>query len=683
MAFRTFSLLIIAFLMLSGYTPPKTPLASLPAGTPADVKTAVTHLFSQDPDILAEALTTLQETGPRGLNAVPYLTEILEDTTPLTVQGLQNVSHEAALAIAAVGPTAESRVTALLSSPRPLVRGQAAFILGRWRSASAIERLNTLATTEPDTEARVKIINALGEIKNRASIIPLLSLLDAHNDAVEQAVVRALASIGYPAIKPLSYNLASPEPLKRANAARALGLIGDTLCLNDLKSLISDKDTRVRVAVAEAFGSINLNDAIEALIGLLKDPDPKVSRQAVLSLGKYPDNRIITSLVDGLASFDDTTAAEAGVLIKKMDPAVSRPVILSGLSSNNPRIINRLLSFIEEKRWSGFSQAIIPLISSGLPTETKLKAMETLIALGDKNALSVLETTVKSNDKRLSTRALSALLSFNEVSRDTADLVAQRLQDADDEIRLMVAEALPYTDSYRLTPIITDALVQSPHSEVKVYCLKTLGKLKYNKALPQITPLMNDPAETVREAAAEALVNIGDPSTADLFRTYISDDNAVIRALCAEGLARINNTASTPLLVGALSDKEASVRTSAISALGQLKAKEALNPIIQIFYDDPELDPRVAAVEAISLIDTTFTATFILDGLKSKNTVLKKAALSASVRYPKNKEIMTALTGFLSEKDTAITALALESLQKASGKKYTSPEEWSKWASSL
>ena len=435
--------------------------------------------------------------------------------------------------------------------------------------------------------------------------------------------------------------------------------------------------------MAEAFGSINLNDAIEALIGLLKDPDPKVSRQAVLSLGKYPDNRIITSLVDGLASFDDTTAAEAGVLIKKMDPAVSRPVILSGLSSNNPRIINRLLSFIEEKRWSGFSQAIIPLISSGLPTETKLLAMETLIALGDKNALSVLETTVKSNDKRLSTRALSALLSFNEVSRDTADLVAQRLQDADDEIRLMVAEALPYTDSYRLTPIITDALVQSPYSEVKVYCLKTLGKLKYNKALPQITPLMNDPAETVREAAAEALVNIGDPSTADLFRTYISDDNAVIRALCAEGLARINNTESTPLLVGALSDKDASVRTSAISALGQLKAKEALNPIIQIFYDDPELDPRVAAVEAISLIDTTFTATFILDGLKSKNTVLKKAALSASVRYPKNKEIMTALTGFLSEKDTAIGALALESLQKASGKKYTSPEEWSKWASSL
>ena len=683
MAYRTFCILIISLLLLSGYTPPKTPLASLPPGTPSEVKTAVTHLFSQDPDILAEALITLQEAGPKSLNAVPYLTEILDDTTPLTVQGLQNVSYEAALAISAVGPAAESRVTALLSSPRPLVRGQAAFILGRWRSTSAMDRLNNLATTETDTEARVKIITALGEIKNRSSIIPLLSLLAANNESVERAVVHALASIGYPAIKPLSYNLASPEPLKRANAARALGLIGDTLCLNDLKSLLSDKDTRVRVAVAEAFGSINLNDAIEALIGLLKDSDPKVSRQAVLSLGKYPDNRIINSLVDGLSSFDDATAAEAGALIKKMDLSVSRPVILRGLSSKDPLIITRLLSFIEEKRWSGFSQAIIPLISSGLSTETKLKAMETLIALGDKNALSVLETTVKSSDKRLSTRALSALLSFNEVSRDTADLVAQRLQDTDKEIRLMVAEALPYSDSYRLTPVITDTLVKSPYSEVKVYCLKTLGKLKYNKALPQITPLINDPSEAVREAAAEALVNIGDSSAADLFRTYISDENPSIRSYCAAGLARINDTSSTPLLVAALSDSNPSVRTSAISALGQLKAKEALNPIIQIFYDDPELEPRVAAVEAISLIDTTFTSTFILDGMKSKNIVLKKAAISASARYPKNKEVMTSLAGILSDKESAIKALALESLQKASGKKYTTPEEWAKWAASL
>jgi len=500
---------------------------------------------------------------------------------------------------------------------------------------------------------------------------------------VERAVVRALASIGYPAIKPLSYNLASPEPLKRANAARALGLIGDTLCLNDLKSLVSDNDIRVRVAVAEALGSINLNEAIEPLISLLKDSDPKVIRQAVLSLGKYPDSRIINSLLDGLDSFDDATAAEAGILIKKMDPAVSHPVILRGLSSNNPRTINRLLSYIKEKRWSGFSRAIIPLISSSLPTETKLMAIETLIALGDKNALSVLETTVKSPDKRLSTRALSALLSFNEISRDTAELTAQRLQDSDKEIRFMVAESLPYTDSYRLTPIITDALRESPYNDVKVYCLKTLGKLKYKKALPQITPLISHPNETVREAAAEALVNIGDSSTADLFRTHITDENPVVRGLCARGLAVINDTSSNALLIKTLSDKEASVRTRAISALGQLKAKEALNPIIQIFYDDPALEPRLAAVEAISLIDTTFTAPFILDGLKSKNTVLKKASLSACARYHKNRDVMTAITGFLSDKDPAIAAQAQEVLQKASGKKYTTPEEWSKWASSL
>ena len=44
---------------------------------------------------------------------------------------------------------------------------------------------------------------------------------------------------------------------------------------------------------------------------------------------------------------------------------------------------------------------------------------------------------------------------------------------------------------------------------------------------------------------------------------------------------------------------------------------------------------------------------------------------------------MTSLAGILSDKESAIKALALESLQKASGKKYTTPEEWAKWAASL
>ena len=683
MSYRISLILFISVFLLSAYTPPKTPLSSLPAGTPGPVKTGVAGLFSTDPDDLALALITLQEAGSQGINAAPFLMDLLDDTTDLRVQGLQTVSDEAARALIAIGPSIEASVARLLSSSKPPVRAKAAFILGQWSSSVGIDRLHIMALNESHPEVRINVIQSLGKIKNRSSIQPLLSLLSVKDEMAAQAVVNALAAFGYTAIKPLTYNLASPDTMKRANAARALGLIGDTLCLNDIKSLIHDKEAPIRLAAAEALGSIRLNDAIEPLITMLSDSDQKVSRQAVISLGRYPHDRIIIPLVEHLPEFDENTAIEAGNLIKEMEPSVTRDALNHGLQSQNPQTVRHILTLISETKWAGFTDRIIALISSGHPTGIKLQAMETLIALADKKAISVMQSAVKSPDKRISARAVSALLTFNDVSRETATLVEELLKDSDPQIRLMVAKALPFTDSYRLTPVMSDALSQSPYPEIKVFSLKSLGRMQYSKALPRISPLINDPNESVREAATEALVEIGDESAKDIFITYLTDDNPVIRSLCTRGLSRLNNTESIPLLIKTLDDEDAKVRTEAVSALGQLKAKEALNPVINIFYNDPEEKPRAAAIEAISLIDTSLTQSFIIDGLKSKNPVIKQAAISAASRYPKNKDIMSYLAGLLNHDLSSVRQSAQESLTKGSGKKYSTAEEWMKWSLSL
>jgi HEAT repeat protein len=85
-------------------------------------------------------------------------------------------------------------------------------------------------------------------------------------------------------VEPVSGYLAHPEPSVRANAARALGLLGDTGACRSLERAMGEGAVAVRVEAAEALGRLGCGESIVALERGLGDPDMKVRRGSAFAL---------------------------------------------------------------------------------------------------------------------------------------------------------------------------------------------------------------------------------------------------------------------------------------------------------------------------------------------------------------------------------------------------------------
>ena len=117
----------------------------------------------------------------------------------------------------------------------------------------------------------------------------------------EQAAI-ALASMGKPAVEPLSLALGDSNPSVRRNAAWAIGeltnmSVGERAnSVSSLVSLLDDADEWVRMAAARALGEIRDERAVEQLIAKLSDGVWKVRELAIWALGEMREERAVETL---------------------------------------------------------------------------------------------------------------------------------------------------------------------------------------------------------------------------------------------------------------------------------------------------------------------------------------------------------------------------------------------------
>jgi HEAT repeat protein len=117
----------------------------------------------------------------------------------------------------------------------------------------------------------------------------------------EQAAI-ALASMGTPAVEPLTAALSDSNSSVRRNAAWAIGELtnmGDSERANavpSLSSLLSDSDEWVRMAAARALGEIRDERAVEPLMNTLSDGSWRVRELGAWALGEMKEERAVQTL---------------------------------------------------------------------------------------------------------------------------------------------------------------------------------------------------------------------------------------------------------------------------------------------------------------------------------------------------------------------------------------------------
>lgn len=177
--------------------------------------------------------------------------------------------------------------------------------IGSEAAPSAVYLIELLDSSEKHRSPLDKILN-------------IVTIIGRFGDDVSDESQKALIRIGGSAVGPLSNALLShPRSTVRCNVATVLGNIKDVESVDALvRALRTDADYEVRMCSAEALGKMSerwsndlLGNAVDALIGALKDEDLNVRRKAANALGEMKAMKAVPALIEALQIYGKESRA--------------------------------------------------------------------------------------------------------------------------------------------------------------------------------------------------------------------------------------------------------------------------------------------------------------------------------------------------------------------------------------
>lgn len=159
---------------------------------------------------------------------------------------------------------------------------------------------------------------ALESVTEDGSLRAHASLPAAFPEATDRLFVRARdnAFLGQGSVVAVPFDelraaLQSVDAEVRADAAEALGHLGDTRALRPLKQLLADADGEVRSLAAVALIRVGDEVLLPEVVKSLRHPDPRVVVGAAVALGRLRDVRTVPNLVEAFK----TTNVEVGAAV--------------------------------------------------------------------------------------------------------------------------------------------------------------------------------------------------------------------------------------------------------------------------------------------------------------------------------------------------------------------------------
>jgi HEAT repeat protein len=208
--------------------------------------------------------------------------------------------------------------------------------------------------------------------------------------------------------------------------------------------------------------------------------------------------------------------------------------------------------------------------------------------------------------------------------RDIAGLT-RLLDHKDPLVQYEAADALGNIgDEKAVDPLIT-ALKRHEFSGVRWKAAEALSKIG-NPAVASLIGALQYPDEDVRWKAAIALGEIGNPDAIDPLIQLLSDDDRFVRSRAAHALSMIGEPAVPPV-IKALKNGNPDVRWSAALAAGKIKNPLAVEPLILALADE-EMMVRAEAAAALASIGTPALGP-LLDFLKSSKGEIRIEVMTA------------------------------------------------------
>jgi HEAT repeat protein len=291
-------------------------------------------------------------------------------------------------------------------------------------------------------------------------------------------------------------------------------------------------------------------------------------------------------------------------------------VLLSGISLfDQIRNVFSSRTSITRMKAAEDVRGLIRLLNHKDP-DVQYEAAGALGDFGDSRAVEPLITALKNNE--LSGVRWKAAEALTKLGAPAVDALIGALQHSDDDVRWKAAIALGEIGDQRgIDPLIR--LLSDDDRFVKsraAYALGLIGE-------PAVDPLLRALRQgdgNLRWGAAIALGKIRDPRAIEPLIRALADKYENVRAEAATSLAAIGKPALAPL-IRFLKFSDRVVRIEVVTALGELKDTDAIQPLIQMLEnaDEEERKAIADALDAILLPAVAPLARRLRNGNAQKN----------------------------------------------------------------
>lgn len=460
------------------------------------------------------------------------------------------VRRSAAEKLGKLGPEAGEAVPALLQA--------AADIDGTVRKA-AIEALNAIDPSWWTSARAVETAPAL------------VLLLGNRSEAIEQAAFSLLCKMGSLAVPALVAALRDKDKESRqVSAARILGRTGSAAAtaVPALAQALASDSSSVRKATAEALGQVGpaAEAALPALTLALNDWNPTVRQAAARSLSALglAAEPAVPALIQRLPDeVDEVRQAATAALATVGAPAV--PALIEILENRDThRMAERLKERMFFSDWAerfdyqAFQREPLKALHNlrwhfAYAADTRVETVHqaAAAALGKigppaEAAVPVLREALKDRDHGVRQAATMALGQLGPAALPALPDLTERLADLSEKVRKAAAPALGQIDpgwasrqeiSDAVTTLIRLLGATQEERRLAAAALVTIGPA----AVPPLVQMLAVPDRHVREAAAKALGQIGQPAEAAVpaLRQTLQDGHADVREAASQALERI------------------------------------------------------------------------------------------------------------------------------------------------
>lgn len=185
------------------------------------------------------------------------------------------------------------------------------------------------------------------------------------------------------------------------------------------------------------------------------------------------------------------------------------------------------------------------------------------------------------------------------------------------------------------TPLI-DAL-DDDSSIVKRAAITALGEARSEKAIPVLQAIMEDNArEGLHAVTINVLSIIGGEGSVPVIMKSLESPNVQVRRRAALALGELRAKAAVQSLIGLMNDSDESLRAVAASSLGLMGDQRAAAALIKALDDGAE-SVRVVAASSLGYLGESKAIPALEKALKEGSKLLRKQAATALSKLRKQK----------------------------------------------